>query len=169
MEPLTAERRHALSKVGALQCEAEKLQTELTELMEMYEEFENHINYLKEHNTGEAEKLQTELMEMYEEFEYHINYMKEHNTGALDAKKIGKMVWKKKIRIAIGMVGLVGSSAFLAVGDLPSVVGIVCSVMELGTVVGSVCKEVKKWKKEHRVCKGDWYLANEKYHLNQRF
>jgi len=68
MEPLTAERRHALSKVGALQCE--------------------------------AEKLQTELMEMYEEFENHISYLKEHNTGALDAEKIGKMVWKKKSRFA---------------------------------------------------------------------
>jgi len=48
------------------------------------------------------------------------------------------------------------------------VIGIVSSVMELGTVVGSVSKEVKKWKKEHRVCKRDWYLAlNETHQMNE--
>ena len=123
-------------KGGALQSEAEKLQTEITELKEIIKEFENYINDLKER----------------------------YKTSALDAEKIGKMVWKKKSRIAIGMVGLLGSSVAVAVGDLPSVVGIACSVVELGTVVGSVCKEVKKWKKEHRVCKRDRDLALKELH-----
>ena len=105
------------------------------------------------------------MKEIIKEFENYINDLKErYKTSALDAEKIGKMVWKKKSRIAIGMVGLLGSSVAVAVGDLPSVVGIACSVVELGTVVGSVCKEVKKWKKEHRVCKRDRDLALEELH-----